>query len=221
MSPRPSYVLVADLAASRVATGRAGLSRTIEATLRRAARDANAWSAPPVTVKGLDEISAIVRRPGRVFDFAVALNLAVWPRRFRFALAAGEVDVAPSGRDAGAADGEAFHRAADALERAKAADAPFVVAAPGLAGDRATLIEALARLHGVLLADVPAGATPVLRALRAAPDATQARLARDLGMTQQAVSAALGRARASDLDLAEAALRAALTALPSPGTVAP
>jgi hypothetical protein len=209
------YALVADLAASRRVEDRPGLSRLIEAVLRREAKTVH-WSAPPVTTRGLDEISAIVRKPEHAFDFIVTLNLTVWPHRFRFALASGALDVSVRARDAAAADGEAFHRTAEALARAKRDDLTLAIAIPELADDRRALIETLARLHSTLLASAPPAAIEALRAQRSLGGATQTRLAARLGQTQQSVSAALRRANARDLAAAEDAIRSALGLLSNP-----
>ncbi|MBP7149453.1 MAG: hypothetical protein KBD01_18145 [Acidobacteria bacterium] len=201
------FALVGDLQASRLASDRRRLGARIEKVLRALGRTfAEDWLAPLVTTRGLDEVSGLLRRPDHAFDVAVALNLELWPRRFRVALAHGAIDVAPGSGDASAMDGPAFHAAADALERARRDDLALAVALPGLAPEAAALVEALARMHHAVVS----GWSPRMAAVVAAyrRHGTQAKVADALGITQQAVSKALRSARWPELVAAESALRA-------------
>lgn len=199
-------VLVADLVSSRTATGRKALAAAVERELARAARErSEAWYAPPVTTKGLDEVSGVLRRAGPAFDIATGINLALWPHRFRFAIAVGEVDVAARSRDAAAMDGPAFHAAADALERGRANDLPFALALPGVPDETRDVFEQLARLHGTLVAGWTGNTARIVAAYRR--EGTQARVAEELGISQQAVSKALRSGHWRELDAAEEALR--------------
>jgi hypothetical protein len=212
-APEPlfAYALVADLASSRTQKGRPALAREVAAATAFAARR-GPWLAPPVVVKGLDELSAVLKTPDCAFDVATDLNVLLWPRRFRFGFSYGAIDVAADSAKAAAMDGPAFHAAADALERARAHDLPFAVSLPGMSEGEVLLVEAVARLHGAILRERSKGAAATARELRRREGATQARVAEALGATQQAVSAALRRARVDDLAAAEAAIRSSLAA---------
>jgi hypothetical protein len=98
---RAAYVIAGDLIASRKAPQRTLLARRIERELAALAEEHSAlWIAPPVTTRGIDEISCVLRQPEPACDVAVRLNLALWPQRFRVALASGEIDVATDSGDA-------------------------------------------------------------------------------------------------------------------------
>jgi hypothetical protein len=200
------YALIADLVGSRTIKNRKGLSRTIGLALSDAASaHAAEWHAPLAIARGLDELSALMTRPDRAFDVAVALNLAIWPHRFRFSLASGTVDVGLETARAPAMDGSAFHRASDGLRRAKQFDLPFAVVAPELPAEVSRLVEELARLHGILMADWTRSRARTVAAFRGL--GSQKRVAGELGVTQQSVSEALRRARNGEMLAAEEAIR--------------
>jgi hypothetical protein len=208
--PPPCYVLVADLVASRRAPARRTLGRRLEDVLAACAREF-AWRAPLMSTRGLDELSGVLAAPAPAFDVCAWLNEALWPQRFRFALACGGIDVAPDSTAAADMDGPAFHLAADALARARAADLPFAVNLPGRDGAACALIEALGTLHGAMTAQWTPGAARAMLALRQA--GTQREAAKALGITQQAISRALRRARQHELDAARTAVRTWLATL--------
>ncbi len=209
--PRSLFALSADLAASRRAPDRARLARTVAKALRHlAAAWPEAWVAPPVTTRGLDEISGALRRPEHAFDALAALNAAVWPQRFRAALAEGTVDVGARTHDARAMDGPAFHRAADALLRAKREDLPLVLAVDFLTPEEQRVLEQAMRLHGAVAAAWKPSRAAAAAALRAA--GTQKAAARRLKITPQSVSEALAAAHGTEIVALEAAIREHLAA---------
>lgn len=204
------YVLIADLVASRRAPGRRSLGKRLEEVLAACAREF-AWQAPLMSTRGLDELSGVLAAPRSAFDVCARLNEALWPQRFRFALARGAIDVAPDSAVAADMDGPAFHSAADALARARTADLPLALALPGSDPAVCALVEALGLLHGALAAQWTPGSARAMLALRQA--STQRVAAQALGITQQAISRALRRARQRELDEARTAVRGWLATL--------
>lgn len=206
-----AYVLVADLLGSRRLTNREEAGELIERSLQRvnAGRTAD-WRAPLITTKGFDELSGVLARPEPAFDIAVAVNEAIWPLRFRFALGIGAIDVAGEGRDAAAMDGPAFHRAAEGIRRAKRGRLPFVIE-----GDtppkHADLVEAAAALHALTVSGWPKSVPRIVRPAR--EGLRQTAIADELGITQQAVSEALRRAGFDELLACESAVRSWLSML--------
>lgn len=216
-------VLLADLVASRGARDRARLSGLIHGAIEAAnAALGDALAVPMTLTKGIDELSAVVSDAGRAFDACVELNLALRrlgldgqagqpAKRFRFAVAWGEIDVWPRGtRDAGELDGSAFHEAAAALARAKRRDLPFAIAVPDASGaaiERATaIVEVTAAMHQAILDGWTKTETVTALAARTFTEFTQADLASELGVSQQAVSATLRRAKEATLRSAEQAI---------------
>ena len=191
---------------------RAGFARRLEATLRHLkTRFAKSWLAPPVTARGIDELSAAMRRPDAVFDFLVAMNLAVWPQRFRMGLGIGTLDVGLASGDAADLDGPAFHNAAEAVRRAGRDGIPFAAHGDGLIARDVGVVEAAALLHGRVLQGWHDATHAAVVAYR--ETGTQVKAAARLKLTQQAVSQALDRAQHDDLTLTEHAVRLWLVGL--------
>ena len=199
------FVLVADLVASRRAPRRAELAARLERCLT-ALREHPDWQAPLMSTRGLDELSGVLRCPDAAFDIVHTVSLAVWPQRFRFSLAAGPLDLARDSRVAADMDGPAFHRAANALARVR--DTGQAVGFDLPASDPAVvrLAETAANLHQLTVAHWSPAAAAAAAAYETS--GTQAEAAQRLGVTQQAVSAALHRAQQAELAAARTTLRA-------------
>lgn len=187
------YALIADLVNSRRVKDRQGLARRLQAALQALRSSfAEEWLVPITNAKGIDELSAALVRPDSAFDIAVSLNEQVWPEKFRWALGAGEIDIGLETGDAGDLDGTAFHRAADALRRAKAQKSLFALAVPGLDKGSATLIEAAALAHSECMERWSERQREVVRAARM--HQTQQAVAEQFGVSAQTVSQSLLRA---------------------------
>ncbi|MGE3174356.1 MAG: SatD family protein [Planctomycetota bacterium] len=208
--PDPVYAWIADLRASRAVEDRPGLAHRLgEALQHLGLVGGDAWLAPPRTVKGIDEISGLLRTPAPAFDALVHLHLSLWPLQFRVGLGEGDVDVARRTGDAGAMDGSAFHRAAAALDRAGDQDLPFAIARADDAPTAVTVAaEALAALHVTWTGRWTARQTAAALAYRDLGHQRDA--ARRLGVSQPAVSRHLRAAAHDELVRAEAALRGLL-----------
>lgn len=213
-----AYVILGDLVDSRVVRDRPTVADDLERAIKqlgaRYGRE-DAWVAPLVSTQGMDAVSGVLRKPRYAFDIAVALNTMLWPYRFRFALGSGTIDVAWKSNNAAAMDGPAFHRASDGLERARRDELTFAVELPEPSKEVCRLVERLCRLHQVLMQRWSKRAAMTMRAYRhleAQGEATntkvtQGKAARELGITQQAISEALTRAHYAELTAAEDAVR--------------
>lgn len=212
------YVLVGDLVSSRSIPNRPQLGERIRTALSEMGKSGIAdeiWLAPPVTTRGIDEFSAVFRRmPRPAFDVVVDLAMAIWPCRFRCAIGYGIIDVGLASRNAGTMDGPAFHHAADALERARRHRRTLALGIPAC-GSEITLVESLAQFHAVTMAGWSESEFAAVRARRYARCQTDA--ARVLGITQQAISDALRRAKFQVLTDAQNAIREWFASLPAEG----
>ena len=205
-----SHRLVAvsgDLIGSRNLKNRKDLASKIEHAMAAAAQSCRTrWTAPPMLTRGLDEFSAALDSLLPLFDFSVALNEVLWPLRFRIGVGIGVVDVGLETGLASRLDGPAFHLAAEALVAARATRRPLVIRDPSADPVLLAALEALAQAHGALVEGwTPAAArqVPLMRNV-----GHQARVAEMLGVTQQAVSRTLTRARYRDLRDIEGAANA-------------
>lgn len=204
------YALIADLENSRLVQDRKALSLKLEAALRELqSAFAEEWVAPITNAKGIDELSSALRNPDRAFEIASAMNELVWPERFRWALGVGTIDIGLETGDAGALDGTAFHRAADALRRAKQTRMLFTVSLDGIAPGSTALIEAAALAHAEYMADWSERQHDIVRTARAKN--TQLDVAKSLGVSPQTVSQALHRAGFDTMDRIARAIRGRLT----------
>lgn len=194
-----------DLVGSRNLRNRNELAPMIERAMAVASQSRDAgWLAPPMLTRGLDEFSAALESLLPVFDFSVALNEALWPLRFRIGIGVGAVDVGLETGLASRLDGPAFHLAAEALADARATRRPLVIRDPSADPVLLAALEALAQAHGALVEGWTPAAARQVPMMRTAGH--QARVAGMLGVTQQAVSRTLTRARYRDLrDIEDAA----------------
>jgi hypothetical protein len=146
--------------------------------------------APCQSESGLG-ISAVLPTCSRAFDFAVALNLAAWPQRFRV--------------HANHTTRELAHKA---LANSKAA---FSVDLQGLQPTQARVIETATQLHAAMMHDWKPSRAKAAKAMRAANNQNEA--AARLGIRQQSVSEALRAGHAKELVACESAIRAQLETL--------
>ncbi|MCA9752969.1 MAG: hypothetical protein KC591_12310 [Gemmatimonadetes bacterium] len=206
-----SLALVGDLESSRRKPHRAELAQKIEAVLGAVnVEQESSLLAGLETTKGLDEISAVLSRATPVFDIITRINLALWPDRFRFALADGALDLGEPGDPASRYDGPAFHRAAEALARARREKRPLALAIEAADPAACRVVEEACRLHHETLrdwTDAAHEAATLARTDNAGESPTQQEIARALGVTQPAISTRLRQARHSELLAAEEAIR--------------
>lgn len=204
-----------------IGSRRVGGHHAIHRQLERALEDVNGWFrsalwAPLGPTKGVDELSGALVSLEPAFDIVCRLNLLMHPLCYRFALGWGEVySLAPAG-GAGALDGNAFHFAAEGLERARRESIPLAFA--GYASqleNSLKAVEALASLDHCVREDWTGPQIALARAMQDRPHATQSELARRSGRTQQAVSRAAVRGRFKLLDRAEQSIRQMLADMPS------
>ncbi|HEX9794595.1 MAG TPA: hypothetical protein VGC54_11485 [Planctomycetota bacterium] len=198
MSPagRIALAAVVDDANSSVrARSRAALRDALPALRLRFESD---WLEP--LQAGEPRWTALLRRTECAFDIAVSLRETVWPARVRVAVASIEAT-----RDAAGEAAERAHiKAARLLDEDRDAGW-FRIGLRGRGAADCAMAEACARLHGVLTSEWTAARSAAVRTYRAL--GRQAAVARQLGITQQAVSQKLHGARFQDLLATEEALR--------------
>lgn len=210
--PVPDRVVAvsADLQSSRQVEGRGALAHLIETTLETMNRVFREdWIAGLQTTRGIDEVSGVLACRRHVFDIVAAVNVALWPHRFRFAVTDGTLDVV--GSSASDMDGPAFHRAADALQRAHEGGLPLAIEFEKTPPAQARLAEAAADLHHGLMTGWTDKVAEVARMLHRPPGSerrTQTAIGVELGKTQQAVSDLVRKGSLESLERSERALRA-------------
>lgn len=147
-------------------------------------------------------VSAVLNDGQSAFDAAVALQEAVWPLRLRFSMVS-----APPGGAAGQ-DSAIRDKALRVLQRADKRSR-FHFELSGKSEAELAIGAGLARLHFTLIAEWTQARANAVRSYRRL--GKQSEVAKELGVSQQAVSQMLLGARFRDLQAAEGAMREWLT----------
>jgi len=156
--------------------------------------------------KGVDEFGGVLETPARLYDAVDTIARYLHPEEVRFAVAWGEVDVAPDANDVQQMDGPVFHRA-DELQDS-IADTPFRFA---MDLDDPPLDDTLGDEINLLLLRKAEWTERQRRiAARYAELGSQAAVADELDVSQPAVSQSLARANYRVLREIEGRLRTTL-----------
>lgn len=186
-------VLLIDVVESRWIADRAAFAQRFDDALARVnARHAAALVAPAVASKGIDEVSAVFSGAASLARFCLDLQVALHPVLLRFAAASGGLDVRLE-RPANEMDGPAFHAAARRIAEVEEAGSRFGCRLEDRSATAQAVVERLLDCCLGRVVEWPEAAARVARAHWFGAE-RQVELARELGITQQAVSAALARA---------------------------
>lgn len=205
------YALSADLVRSRRVSNRGVFSQHLERSLSDVSAEYESeFLAPIMSVKGVDELSAVLLRPDLAFSIIADLNERTWPQSFRWGIGLGGIDVARNSGNASAMDGGAFHAASTALRRALSDKLPLAIEAKPWNPLTITAMEQSARLHVAIVQDWSKAAASAAAQYR--KYGTQQQVADSLGISVQAVSKSLHRARYHELREFERMMQDWLTA---------
>ena len=198
MNRQKPTVILGDMIGSRHLPDRRRMVSRIRKVLAKvtdeleAGTEGELFAARPRLVKGIDEMSAVMWEPSRAYRLCRLINYRIAPNRIRFAIVSGNVDIGLDTGDASQMDGPAFHIAAEGIERArKRSDVYYIRCAEDQAADR--LLTVLANMvHAAFerLSEHQRRATILYDELK-----DQRKVARKMGITQQAVSDALRSAQ--------------------------
>lgn len=202
-------VIIGDLVHSRKLSNRRYLPRRIRAATRKVSQDfKREIVAPLMLTKGIDELSGVLRRSDHSYRICSRLNDIMKPVEFRFVIVRGTLDVAISKRDAREMDGEAFHRAAALMRRAKRARQFYRFALGPQFDELNEWISEMANLVHVIKRTWTHRQEKLVDLYRDL--GTQKEVAGRLNITQQAVSDALAQAQWREVSRAEALIQKAL-----------
>lgn len=145
--------------------------------------------APLTTLKGIDELGCVVKRPNECYRICRSLNRKLKPHVFRFCVVRGRVDLRIRSHNAALMDGPAFHTASEGLARVEKLKALYLFelgfVIPGLSEFLSTTAN--------LLQEIRDSWTVSQRRVIVAYEecGNQKRAAQKLRITQQAVSDSL------------------------------
>jgi hypothetical protein len=190
-------VVLGDAVASRDEADRAAMERKLHATCKQVnaafGEDLRAGFRP---IKGVDEFGGVLHAPRRLHRIVAALVGGLSPVAYRIVATTGAVDAGLGASDVTLMDGPAFHDAARRMDRLKTGRLLFDVSLGDPSVD--ALLTGYLNLLAFRLLDLSERQWEVVRAV--ARNGTQEEAAAALGVTQQAVSKALARARWAEME---------------------
>jgi hypothetical protein len=195
-------IIVGDLAGSRKIEDRLQLSKKIRQVIGIVSRRfPEEVYAPLVLTRGIDEISGVLKRPGMSYRICKLVNEGLFPHAFRFAVVNGNLDIDVSSKDAGRMDGVAFHSGANLIRQAKKENLHYIFNLGFQREDLNACLNQLTRLVHILRSEWTDHQRHVVRFYERLGNQKVA--AKELGVTQQAVSDALRQAHWRELIEAE------------------
>lgn len=195
-------VIVGDLARSRDSSDRRQLSHKVRLVIDHLSREfREEFSAPLILTRGIDELSGVLKRPNMSYRICTFLNEEVYPHLFRLAVARGTLDIAINSKDASRMDGPAFHAAADMIQRAKKENLYYCFSLGFRFAEFDPWLNELANLLHILRSGWSSHQHRVVQFYK--KFGSQKSAAKELSITQQAISDALRQAHWKELKRAE------------------
>ncbi|MDD5700906.1 MAG: SatD family protein [Dehalococcoidales bacterium] len=202
-------VISGDLVRSRDISQRDAFSEKLSETLKDVNREFHDEIFAPLTVtKGIDEISAVLKKPELSYRICRSLNERIHPHSFRFAIVTGTLDVAIEAHDARQMDGKAFHTASGLLLAGKKKDGLYFFKVSGSVTEMDSLLEELALLIHIIRQNWTSRQYRIIQLYSELGN--QFEVANRLKITQQAVSDSLKKSHFQDLKRAEESIEAML-----------
>jgi len=195
-------IIVGDLVRSRNISGRQQLLHKIRRVIDHLSREfRKEFYAPLILTRGIDELSGVLKRSNMSYRICRLLNERIYPHLFRFAVVRGPLDIAISSKDARRMDGLAFHTAADMIQRAKKENLYYWFNLGFQFAEFDLWLNELANLLHLLRSGWSNHQRRVVQFYE--KFGSQKSVAKELGITQQAVSDALRQAHWKELKRVE------------------
>lgn len=195
-------VIIGDLVRSRAIGDRAELSLRIQSVIERVAQKfKNAFYAPLVPTRGMDEYSGVLKSPKMGYRVCRFINSELYPHSFRFAIVRNALDVHIAAKDARLMDGPAFHIAADLMVQAKKEDLYYCFHLGFADEDVTLLLNELVNFIHIIRKGWTSHQCSVITLYESLEN--QSAVARKLRISQQAVSDALKQAHWKEVSRAE------------------
>jgi len=183
------FAVIGDLVRSRQLGNRAEVQDRFQDAIEGVNGKALPRLAVPLKLTSGDEVQGLSLEPEVLMDVIFELSDAVFPAEVSWGLGKGPVATSLK-QDVSAIDGPCFHRAREAVERAKATSTWFQ--ARGLPKQDEMVLAGLMNLIGAIRAGWTRRQAEVVRKARSKRN--QAELAEDLGVNKSTVSRTLSSA---------------------------
>ena len=209
MNAKLFTVISGDMVRSRLISQRNRFSQKLGLVLETTNNEFHEELFAPITVtKGIDEISAVLKRPDLSYLICRTLNSRIYPHFFRFAIVTDVLDVGLNTRDARQMDGNAFHLASHMLLLGKKKNKPYFFKVSADTKELDSLLEELTNLiHITRLSWTPKQYRMIQLYCKLE---NQVEVAKKLKITQQAVSDSLKKSNFEDLKVSEESVDALL-----------
>ena len=195
-------VIVGDLVHSRNISGRQKISHKIRLVIDSISKKfQKEFYAPFVLTRGIDELSGVLKQCNMSYRICRLLNEGVYPYLFRFAIVRGTLDVDITSKDARRIDGPAFHIAADMIQQAKKENQYYCFNLGSQFQDYNLVLNGVTNFLHLMQSRWTNHQRLVVQLYKRFEK--QKAVAKELGITQQAVSDALRQARWKELEQLE------------------
>lgn len=195
-------IFIGDLVESRGMKGRQRFARKLNRQIARISQDFSEEFYAPITLtKGIDELTGVLKRPNMCYQICRYVNQLLYPYQFRFAVVRGHIDIAVRSKDARKMDGPAFHRAANIIEDSKKENIYYCFSIEPKSPCIDYLLNEVANLLHILREQWSEHQRKIAHLYE--QTGNQKKVAKKLGITQQAVSDALRQAHWKEIKRAE------------------
>ncbi len=195
-------IIIADLIKSRDIPDRGKISLHIQSALDSVnSQFENEFFAPIILTRGMDELSGVLNRLDSSYKICHEINTLMKKYQFRFAIVRGIIDIGLDSRNAAKMDGPAFHKAADLIKKARYNNLRYLFDLGSAYRGYNQCLNDLVNLVDIIRSEWTPHQRNVAKLYEIHKH--QERTARDLGITQQAVSDALISAHLKAIKRAE------------------
>ncbi len=195
-------VIIGDLVSSRTIGDRSELSIRIQSVIESVAlKFKDAFYAPLVPTRGMDEYSGVLKSPKMGYQVCQFINSELYPHSFRFAVVRNVLDVNIAAKDARLMDGSAFHIAADLMLQAKKENLYYCFHLGFADEDFNLLLNKLVSFIHIIRSGWTSHQRGVIKLYESLEN--QGAVAKKLCISQQAVSDALKQAHWKEVSRAE------------------
>ncbi|WP_456473808.1 SatD family protein [Candidatus Pyrohabitans sp.] len=197
------YVVLGDVVSSRRLVDRAEFQNKLEKTCKEINKTyAEDIYADFKILKGTDEIAGVLSDLSNIYKIISTIQEQLYPNYMRFAVVLDRIDTALETKDAALMDGPAFHKASDIMNKLKKSKLMFDMSVSDKIVDTAIS----GQINLILL--LKKNWSPKQRQIVGEYEKTknQSKIAKKLGITQQAVSKILGRSMWKEIKTIEGKL---------------
>lgn len=208
--PKKLYVMSGDVVSSRRIKNKELFQKRLEKICDYVNRDysANLYAEFKI-LKGIDEIEGVLLNISKMYEIISLILEQLYPYSMRFAFVFDSIDTAIETRDASRMDGPAFHKVSDILKNLKESKLIFAMST----GNDITDSLISGQINSILLLKKKWSANQYLIARKYKETNNQYEVAKELGITQQAVSKALTRSMWKEIRYIEEGLNKVLESI--------